>query len=109
MARGVLEKAAVPNKPAPPVKSAAGSIKVLWLPAALALVLAAFPLVFSRAGDNPHLAQSLWFTSAALLVFALVLSWRANRAGRTLYYEVVLNKVHYVQLLMHISVYSYWG
>jgi TPR repeat protein len=117
MSRGVLEKAAVPNRPTPPAKSTAGSlpavpagsIKVLWLPAVLALLLAAFPLVSSRAGDNPHLAQSLWFTSAVLLIFTLVLSWSANRAGRTLYYEVVLNKVHYVQLVMHISVYSYWG
>lgn len=33
----------------------------------------------------------------------------AKRAGRKLRYDVVLNKVHYVQLTMQSCVYAYWG
>ncbi len=105
MSKAVLEKAARKLDLDPPP----GSVKVLWLPLATALLLAAFPLFVSRVGDDPRLASTFWAASGALLVFFFVLRWQAIRARRTLRYEVVLNKVHYVQLTMHTCVYAYWG
>ena len=58
---------------------------------------------------NPRLAGSFWGAAAALLIFLLILYWRARRTGRLLTYDVLPRPVHYVQLAMHTSIYAYWG
>ena len=47
---------------------------------------------------------------AALLATGLAaLWWSVTRSGRTLTYEFVPRRVHWVQMIMHSSVYAYWG
>jgi TPR repeat protein len=87
----------------------ASSVTVLWLPFVATLLLAAFPVFFSRIGDNPRLANTFCATSGALLVFLLFVRQRAIRAARTLRYEFLAVKSHYVQLCMHTCLYAYWG
>lgn len=85
------------------------SVRALWIPLAAAVLLAALPLFFSRIGENPHLAEILWSVSAALLVFLVFVLYRAKTTGRCLTYKFVPIKSHYVQLVMHTCVYTYWG
>jgi hypothetical protein len=54
----------------------------------------------------------LWsFLAAATGLFLLLFFvWRqVQRRGRTLHYEFLPRPVHYVQLVMHSSIYAYWG
>jgi TPR repeat protein len=80
----------------------------LWLPGVLTLLLAAFTLL-SRVNANAHLTASFLGAAALLAAGVGVLWWNVSRAGRTLTYEFVPRPVHWVQLLMHSSVYAYWG
>ena len=43
------------------------------------------------------------------MIFLIILRVSVRRAGRTLSYEFIPVKVHYVQLVMHSSIYAYWG
>lgn len=62
-----------------------------------------------RINENAVLALSFRVTAALLLVLLLVLRNEVARTGRKLTYEVVPRSVHYVQLMMHSCVYTYWG
>ena len=44
-----------------------------------------------------------------MLAGLCALWWRVVRTGRTLTYEFVPRRVHWVQMIMHSSVYAYWG
>ena len=59
--------------------------------------------------ENPRLAGSIWGAAGALLVLAVAVRQRAQRAGRVLRYDFLPKPVHYVQLTMHTSIYVYWG
>ncbi|MDQ1468588.1 MAG: hypothetical protein QOJ99_68 [Bryobacterales bacterium] len=63
------------------------------------------PLVRS----NSRLAGSFWGATAGLLLFTLAVRHLAKRQSRTLSYEFLPRPVHYVQLMMHSSIYLYWG
>jgi len=62
-----------------------------------------------RVRNNPRMLASFLGASAVLLVLLLIVRFSAARAGRVLRYDVVLNKAHYVQLLMQASIYVYWA
>jgi hypothetical protein len=80
----------------------------LWLPALLTLIFAGFTLL-PRVNANPHLMTS-FLGAAGLLLAGLFALWRSVvRTGRTLTYEFVPRRVHWVQMIMHSSVYAYWG
>ncbi|MGP0074267.1 MAG: tetratricopeptide repeat protein [Bryobacteraceae bacterium] len=72
------------------------------------VLLACFCLL-DRISSSPPLLEAFGGAVAALLVFLLLLYRQVVRAGRTLTYEFVPRPVHYVQFLMHTSVYLYWG
>lgn len=74
----------------------------------LILVLGCFSFLPRVSGD-PRLAESFWGATAALLIFLLVLRRQVARTKRILSYDVVLKKIHYVQLTMQSCVYAYWG
>jgi len=54
-------------------------------------------------------ARAVGLATAALLTFFFVLLARVKGSGRSLCYEFVPNKVHWVQMMMHSSIYAYWG
>src|SRR5579863_9315963 len=72
------------------------------------LLFSAFSLL-PQALANSGMEASFWGAAGGLLVLFLVLRYRVSRAGRVLRYEVVPRPVHYVQLMMHASIYTYWG
>jgi Sel1 repeat len=80
----------------------------LWLPALFTLIFAGFTLL-PRVYANPHLEVS-FLAAAGLLLAGLCALWLSVvRTGRTLTYEFVPRRVHWVQLTMHSCVFAYWG
>ena len=84
------------------------SRRVLYLPLALTLGLLGLSLL-PRVQGNLRLAWSFWGTAGALLVWqtALFLRLRGASAGRSL--RNVLRPQHYVQAMVQIAVFAYWG
>ena len=80
----------------------------MWLPALLTLIFAAFTLL-PRVNGNPRLLDSFLAATGLLLAGICVLWWNVARSGRTLKYEFVPRRVHWVQMVMHSSVFAYWG
>jgi Sel1 repeat len=74
----------------------------------LTLALGSFSLV-PRVSGNLRLAAAFWGVTGALLIVWFLLRRRIAAAGRTLSYEFVAVKVHWVQPLMQGCVYVYWG
>jgi hypothetical protein len=80
----------------------------LWLPALLTLIFAGFTQL-SRIDGNFNLKASFLGAAGLLLAGLCALWWNVVRTGRTLTYEFVPRRVHWVQMIMHSSVYAYWG
>jgi len=80
----------------------------LWLPALLTLIFAGFTLL-SRVNSNSNLKASFLGAAGLLLAGLCALWWNVARTGRTLTFEFVPRRVHWVQMCMHSSVYAYWG
>lgn len=80
----------------------------LWLPALSTLIFAGFTLL-PRVNPNPNLKASFLGAAGFLLAGLCALWWSVARTGRTLTYEFVPRRVHWVQMIMHSSVYAYWG
>src|ERR1051326_7573172 len=64
---------------------------------------------YPRVSANPRLLASFAAAVFVLLVFFFLLRRRVAREKRRLYYEFVPNKVHYVQLVMQLCIFIYWG
>lgn len=110
MATNVLERPTPRTKRATePSPTREGSVRVLWLAAIAIGVLAALPIFASRIGENPALSKTLWVSAGGLLAYLFALWRKASNAHRALQYEVKLIPTHYVQLVMHSSIYAYWG
>jgi hypothetical protein len=92
-------------KPDPKNVKRSGS---LWTALVPILLLACF-LLLSRVSSNPRLIEAFGGAIGSLLIFFFFVWRRAAAAGRTLTYEFAPRKVHYVQFMMHSSVYAYWG
>lgn len=83
-------------------------IAPLWLAGAFILVLAC-SLLLPRVAENSNLGWSIGGAVVALAALLLFTAWHAKRKGWTLGYDFGAKNVHYVQLVMHTCVYSYWG
>jgi hypothetical protein len=90
------------------VRKAKTNVQLLWIPTSLAVLLAVF-CVLPRARENRLLDVSIAIAVGALLLFAALLRQRVISSRRVLKIESSFRSVHYVQLMMHICVYTYWG
>ncbi|HEY4361140.1 MAG TPA: hypothetical protein VGN17_09235 [Bryobacteraceae bacterium] len=81
---------------------------LLWFPSVLTLLFASFTLL-PRVSESPRLTASFYGATGVLLAGLCALWWSVSRSGRTLAYEFVPRRVHWVQMIMHSSVYAYWG
>ena len=90
----------------PPVQASPRT--VFYLPLALTLGLVALALL-PRVLANPLLTWSFFGAAGVLLVWQATLFLRLQRAavGRRL--EIVLRPQHYVQALVQLAVFAYWG
>ena len=79
---------------------------VLWLPLVMTggLVLLSF---VQRVQNNPVLFWSFWGSAALLVVWQGSLFRRSKALGLAVRTE--LRPQHYIQALVHLSVYAYWG
>ena len=62
-----------------------------------------------RVQANPRLMWSFWGALAVLLVWQAVLALRLKGAGEGRRLTPVLRKQHYIQAMVQVAVYSYWG
>jgi TPR repeat protein len=86
----------------------ANTIPPLRLAFALNLLFVCFAFL-PAVNSNPRLLWSVLGAAAALLLLLLYVSRQVAHSGRTLRYEFLPKPVHYVQLVMHLSIYTYWG
>jgi hypothetical protein len=84
------------------------SLSPLGLSFLFILIFACF-CSLPRVNVNARLAESFWGATLSLLIFLVLLSRSVARNHRVLSYEYVPKNVHYVQLMMHTSIYAYWG
>src|SRR5215469_15116899 len=74
-----------------------------------ATVLFSFFAFLPRVRTNPVMLWSFLGTAAVLLALIVALKQQVKRAGRRLVYEFQPKPAHYVQMMMHLSLYAYWG
>ena len=93
---------------APGLTAAPSARRVFWVPLALTLGLVLLSFV-PRVHDNPVLTRSFWGATLVLLVWQVALFRRLKRAsdGRALRTE--LRPQHYLQALVQLAVFAYWG
>lgn len=96
------------SSPAATKPSAQGTRKALLLPLAFTGAFIALGCL-SPARTNSHLAWTFIGVSLFLLSWQLVLLLRARKAGAGLIWEFYPVRSHYVQALVQLSVYVYWG
>ena len=93
---------------AQPSSNTSTRLSPLWTALLPIVLLSAFCLL-PRVSSNAHLLAAFGGAAGVLLVFLILLQRQTARAGRVLTYEFVPRPVHYVQFVMHSSVYLYWG
>ncbi len=93
---------------APPQSPPRSSNRHLLAPLALIGVILLISLT-DRVQSNPILVRSFQGTVAAMLIFAGALYARVRRGTTTLGVEVVARPQHYIQSIVQVSVFLYWG
>lgn len=88
-----------------PVASLLAAFK---FPFALAIALFALSFV-PRVQGNPTLAWSFWGAAAALLMWQAYLLLSTKNKNEERVFNILLRPQHYIQAMVQISVYAYWG
>ncbi|MCH2355089.1 MAG: SEL1-like repeat protein [Pseudomonadales bacterium] len=108
MATAAKRKRSGSNPQGNPGTSASHSLGSFKIPLALTVTL--FLLSFTpRVQASPMLAWSFWGACIALLLWQLILFISANRAGESHEFSIALRPQHYIQAMVQISLYAYWG
>ena len=82
--------------------------RVFLVPLALTLGLALLSFV-PRVSGNPILARSFWGATILLLVWQVALFLRVKVASEGRSLSTVLRPQHYLQALVQVAVFAYWG
>ena len=93
---------------APGLTPAPSARRVFWVPLALTLGLVLLSFV-PRVYDNPVLTRSFWGAALALLVWQVALFLRLKRASVGRSFRTELRPQHYVQAVVQLAVFAYWG
>ena len=64
---------------------------------------------FPRISATPTLAVSFWYAGGLLSVWYLIIITRARSRNFSLDFDLNIIKAHYVQALVHTSIFVYWG
>ena len=87
---------------------AASPLRVFWLPLALTLALVTLSFV-PRVHENPTLTRSFWGAAGVLSVWLIALFSRLKRSSETRSFSVILRRQHYLQAMVQLAVFAYWG
>jgi len=82
--------------------------RILFFPLAMAAVILAISFT-DRALVNPVVAISLRAAAGFISVFTLALLLRFRQSGATRTLEFIARKQHYIQSLVQVSIFIYWG
>ena len=93
---------------APGLTPAPSARRVFWVPLALTLGLVLLSFV-PRVHDNPVLTRSFWGAALVLLVWQVKLFLRLKRGSDGLALRTELRPQHYLQALVQLAVFAYWG
>ena len=98
----------LPNQPGGRALDSTPGLQVLTAPAVLTLALVAFSFL-PRIQSNLALAISIWGAAIVLLAWLIMLylKLRHEHASRT--FQTMLRPQHYVQALVQLAVFAYWG
>lgn len=64
---------------------------------------------FPRVSSTLALEMSFWYAAALLSIWYLIILAKARSDGRTLDFDFTIVKAHYVQAIIHTSIFIYWG
>ncbi|MFP3948865.1 MAG: hypothetical protein ACLFWG_09055, partial [Longimicrobiales bacterium] len=84
------------------------TLDVFWVPLALSLGLVLLSFL-PRVQESALLLQSFWAAAIGLFVWQAILYLKLRKEGEGRSFEVILRKPHYVQAMVQIAVFSYWG
>ena len=97
-----------PTRDASPGSRIPSPRRAFLVPLALTLGLALLSLV-PRVSGNPILARSFWGAAIVLLVWQVALFMRVKGASEGRSLSTVLRPQHYLQALVQVAVFAYWG
>jgi hypothetical protein len=81
---------------------------IFALPLTLTVLLCALAFL-TPARSNPILVRTFCGVGIGLLLWQLILLFWAVRSGRRMTLEFVPTKAHYIQAILHLSIFAYWG
>ncbi|MDX1568477.1 MAG: hypothetical protein R3223_11795, partial [Longimicrobiales bacterium] len=84
------------------------TLDVFWVPLALSLGLVLLSFL-PRVQESTVLLQSFWAAAMGLLLWQAILYLKLRREGEGRGFDVVVRKPHYIQAMVQIAVFSYWG
>jgi len=84
------------------------TLDVFWAPLALSLGLVLLSFL-PRVQESAILLQSFWAAAIALLLWQAALYLKLSNEGEGRSFEIVLRKPHYIQAMVQIAVFAYWG
>jgi hypothetical protein len=96
------------QSPSTPEAGRSASRNVLYLPLALTGLLGLLSFM-PRVQGNERLTWSFWGAIAVLLVWQGLLALRLGKAGQGRTLTPVLRKQHYIQAMVQVAVFAYWG
>jgi hypothetical protein len=82
--------------------------KIFRIPFLFILGLLALTYV-PRIQTNPKLLHSFYYAGGALLIWMAWLIFSGAKSGKQLKIEPRLVRVHWVQAIVHLTLYAYWG
>ena len=96
------------NEPGPERYDDSSSLRAFWLPLVATLGLVALSLV-PRVQDGAILSRSFWAAAIFLAIWQAAMFWQLKREQANRFLRVELRPQHYLQALVQLAVYGYWG
>ena len=98
----------LPNQPGGRALDSTPGLQVLTAPAVLTLTLVALSFL-PRIQSNLTLAISIWGAAIVLLAWLIMLYLKLRHEHAIRTFQTMLRPQHYVQALVQLAVFAYWG
>ena len=98
----------VPNQPGRQSVDPPPGLQVLTAPAVLTLILVVLSFL-PRIQSNFNLTISIWGAAIVLLTWLILLYLKLRHENASRMFQTMLRPQHYVQALVQLAVFAYWG